>query len=152
MSDSHGCSVLSVSSSGLPGEHLPEAAVERPPAGLQRVPRRLAGPGPLYAGLHLEARFVFRQRKGGQLPRGDHRQQAAAHLQKRQRAVQHTVSGGKRRDRQAGRSVNCEALRAPGGNPAVTVQRSFKKRFNRRGGRRKVMSLEVVLKQSVMQL
>lgn len=77
---------------GLQSQHLPEAAVERPPPGVQRVPRRLAGPGPVHVGLHLETRLVLRQREGGQLPRGHHRQQATAHFQKRQRALQHTVS------------------------------------------------------------
>lgn len=79
---------------GLQSEHLPEAAVERPPPGLQRVSRRLAGSGPVHVGLHLETGSVLRQRKGRQLPRGHHGQQAAAHLQKRQCAVQHTVRGG----------------------------------------------------------
>lgn len=80
--------------SGLQSQHLLETAVERPSAGLQRVPRRLAGPRPLYVGLHLETWLVLCQRERGQLPRGHHRQQAAAHFEKRQRAVQHTVSGG----------------------------------------------------------
>lgn len=102
--------------SGLPSEHLPEAAVERPAAGLQRVPRRLARPRPLHVGLHLEARLVLRQREGGQLPRGHHRQQAAANLQKRQRALQHTVSGGEAATAAPRRSETSRKLSLPSGS------------------------------------
>ena len=97
VSDPDTCSVLRDANSceapptGLPAEPLPAAEVERPAAGLQGVPRRLPGPGPLHAGLHLEARPVLRQREGRQLPRGHHGQQAAAYLPGRQRSVQHQV-------------------------------------------------------------
>lgn len=66
--------------SGLPGQHLPEAEVERPSAGVQRVSGLLAGSGPVHAGLHLETRPVLRQRKRRQLPRRHHRQQAPEDL------------------------------------------------------------------------
>lgn len=46
---------------GLPGQHLPEAEVERPSTGVQRVSGLLAGSGPVHAGLHLETRPVLRQ-------------------------------------------------------------------------------------------
>ncbi|KAJ8266519.1 hypothetical protein GJAV_G00131370 [Gymnothorax javanicus] len=40
------------------------AAVERPTAGLQGIPRQLPGPRPIHVGLHLEARPVLANEKG----------------------------------------------------------------------------------------
>ncbi len=77
--------------SGLQGEHLPPAEVERPSAGLQRVSRLLSGSGPIHAGLHLETWPVLRQRERSKLPRRHDGKQAPEDLQGRNRSVQHQV-------------------------------------------------------------
>lgn len=84
--------ILSLLAVGLQGQHLPAAAVERPPAGLQWIPGWLSGPGPIHVGFHLETRPVLCQREGGSLPRDYHWQQTAEDLPERKCPLQHQVS------------------------------------------------------------
>ncbi|KAK7939225.1 hypothetical protein WMY93_002551 [Mugilogobius chulae] len=58
------CSRILVISTGLSGEHLFAAEVERPSLGIQQIPRLFPGPRPFHVGLHMEARSLLRNEKG----------------------------------------------------------------------------------------